>query len=129
VKTRLNKLSFVTILIAVTGVLGMASKKVEKNNPPPTPRAPSGVQSSAESVWVTRPDGAQSCAPKSGITLTEGAEDLKEAKIPILDSRKGSDGKMHVQMCGASQGTTNSFLIPKARLSDALALGYQEARH
>lgn len=81
----------------------------------------------ALSVWITRPDGAQSCSPKSGQSLEDGAADLKKAKVRILDSRKGNDGKMHMQMCGAPSGTTNAYLVPKEDLPQAAALGYVQA--
>jgi hypothetical protein len=96
--------------------VGSTNKKTQKV---PTPQA-------EDSVWVMRPDGAQSCSPEAGLTLAEGAQDLKSARIPVLDSRKGTDGKMHIQMCGAAKGSTNSFLIPKRHLKDAISLGYQE---
>jgi hypothetical protein len=80
-----------------------------------------------ESVWVLRSDGALSCSPDEGVSLIEGAKKLEDAQIPILESRKGSDGKMHIQMCGASKGSTNAFLIPRKDLPKAISIGYQEA--
>jgi hypothetical protein len=79
-----------------------------------------------EGVWVMRPDGALSCEPDSGRTLAQDAEALKKAKIPVLDSKKESDGKVHVQMCGASQGTFNAYLIPKDQVTGAKKLGFSE---
>lgn len=81
-----------------------------------------------DTVWIAKPDGALSCEPDSGRTLSQDAEELKKAKITVLESKKGNDGKMHVQMCGAATGSLNSFLIPKAKLSDALALGYGQLK-
>ncbi len=80
-----------------------------------------------ETVWVAKSDGAASCAPESGKELAHGADELKKEKIQVLDSRKGSDGKVHIQMCGAPEGTMNFYLIPKKSLPQALALGYQPA--
>jgi hypothetical protein len=78
-----------------------------------------------EAVWISRPDGALSCSAELGQSLSDGEKELKNANIPVIESRKGSDGKMHIQMCGASQGTMNTFLIPKSHLKKAMTLGYQ----
>jgi hypothetical protein len=79
-----------------------------------------------DSVWVAKPDGAQSCEPQTGLSLSQGAEGLKSLKIPILDSKKAADGKMHAQMCGASKGTENAYLIPRRNLAEATQVGYRE---
>ncbi len=115
------------ILLLFLGITGCTSQKEDLGN-----RQPLSIQSSKEqakkeeSVWVTKPDQALSCEPQSGESLTQGSDELKSAKIPILDSQKGSDNKMHIQVCGASKGSMNSYLIPKKNLKDAIALGYQE---
>lgn len=75
-------------------------------------------------VWVTRADGAQGCSPHSGQSLEEGAADLKKSKVRVLESRKGNDGKMHTQVCGAPTGATNAYLIPKSDLAQAMTLGF-----
>lgn len=84
------------------------------------------ANSNAKSVWISRPDGAQSCAPESGVSLDKGASELKKADIPVWSKKKGNDGMMHAQMCGADTGTTNAFLIPRDKLTNAEALGYRE---
>ncbi len=81
-----------------------------------------------ETVWITKPDGAQSCAPESGMSLTQGAEELRKAKVTVFDSKKGTDGQMHIQMCGAESGSTNLFLISRENLGVAISLGYQEMK-
>jgi hypothetical protein len=87
------------------------------------------VQPAADNqVWITRADGAQSCSPKSGQSLETGAADLRNAKVRVLDSHKGEDGKMHAQMCGAPSGSTNAYLIPKDDLPQAIAQGYIQAK-
>jgi hypothetical protein len=75
-------------------------------------------------VWISRPDGAQSCTPGSGTSLEDGAAELRKARVRVLGSRKGDDGKMHAQMCGIPTGTSNAYLIPKDDLSAAVAHGY-----
>ena len=112
-------------LLFANAAYGLSSKKEEDRTLSQT-----HIQtvSAAESVWITRPDGAQSCQPGSGTTLEDDAQELKTAQIPVLESKKGSDGMMHIQMCGAPKGSTNSFLIPKDKLAQALTLGYRELR-
>jgi hypothetical protein len=82
----------------------------------------------ANQVWIQRADGAQSCSTKSGQSLEDGATDLKNAKVRVLDSHKGGDGKLHAQMCGAPTGSMNAYLIPKDDLPQAVALGYIQAK-
>ena len=81
-----------------------------------------------EAVWVSKPDGSEGCSPDSGSSLLQGSAELTQAHIPVLESKKGSDGKMHIEMCGAPKGTVNLFLIPRDRLPAALVLGYQELK-
>ncbi len=100
---------------------GFSSKKMETLREPLHP--------SFDTVWVFRSDGAQSCFPQSGMSLSKGAFELKAANIPIFESRKGNDGKVHAQVCGAGQGSTNLFRIPRENLEGAVALGYQELSH
>ncbi len=76
-------------------------------------------------VWIMKTDGALSCDPQSGVSLAEGAEELRKANIQVLDSKKGSDGRMHIMVCGAPQGTTNTFLIPRDKLPLARAKGFE----
>jgi len=86
---------------------------------------PSG--NSSRVLWVVRTDGAQSCGMKEGQSIEEVAQELKSAGVKILDSRKGSDGKMHIMVCGAPEGSLNAFLIPEEDLSKVLLLGFQKA--
>jgi len=77
-------------------------------------------------VWIRRSDGAQFCVAGSGASLVSGSSDLQAAQIKVLRSKKGTDGKMHAQVCGAPRGSTNNYLIDRAKLQSALALGYAE---
>lgn len=119
-------LSIVTIALVLTlpgGIFVHEADAFSRKHAADDVAAPADNQ-----VWITRPDGAQSCTPKSGQTLEDGAADLRRAKVRVLDSRKGNDGKMHMQMCGAPSGTTNAYLIPKEDLPQAVTLGYVPAR-
>lgn len=80
-----------------------------------------------ETVWIARADGGQSCSPDSAQSLDKGAEELKKSGVRVLDSRKGGDGKMHMQMCGAPTGSTNAYLVPREDLPKAAALGFLAA--
>jgi hypothetical protein len=117
--------------VAVCGaLLGSGAEAFSRKTPAPTPAAAQSPSSSAsqagtataiEKVWVARADGAESCAPGSGQSLEIGAADLRKLGVRVLDSRKGTDGQMHAQMCGMPTGSTNAYLIPKEDLSRALA--------
>ena len=96
----------------------------------PSSAAPESAQleSSGETVWVTRPDGAQQCAPGSGQSLGHSAEELSKARIHVLNSQKGNDNRLHAQMCGIPSGRTNMFLIPKGELPKAIVLGFHQVK-
>jgi len=80
-----------------------------------------------ESVWVVRDDGAKKCSGDSGESLEQGARELTKAKVNVQQSRKGFDGKMHMEMCGAPAGTVNGYLIPKVDLPIAIQHGFKVA--
>jgi hypothetical protein len=88
----------------------------------------SSSAASGDSVWVTRPDGAQQCSPQSGQTLESGSAELTKAHVRVLGSQKGSDKKMHAQMCGIPSGRTNMFQILKEDLPKAIVLGFHEVK-
>ncbi|MGK5082420.1 hypothetical protein WDW37_03865 [Bdellovibrionota bacterium FG-1] len=88
-----------------------------------------GNKPAQDSVWVTQPDGALSCAPETAQTLEQGAEVLQKHKVKVLEFRKGGDGKMRIQVCGAPTGSSNAYLIPRENLEQAKALGYVPLDH
>ena len=89
--------------------------------------APSKTKEAApvktDTVWISRPAG-DSCAEQP---LEAGAEDLKKAGVHVVTQRKMGDGQMHMQMCGAPTGISNTYEIPKAELDRALKLGFVSA--
>ncbi len=94
----------------------------------PTAQAPAQSQPVAgDRVWVVRSDGSQSCGLKEPQALADGEKALKDAGIASFGSSKGNDGMMHMQMCGASTGGLNGYLIQKQDLQRATALGFKEA--
>lgn len=78
-------------------------------------------------VWVSRSDGARSCGAKEGQSVEDVSRELIQAGIKVYEARKGSDGKLHAQVCGASKGTVNAFLISDADFQKARALGFEVA--
>lgn len=83
------------------------------------------VESDPNSIWVSRPDGALSCEPGSAMPVEKGAEELRKEKVEVLEARRGTDGKMHIQMCGAAEGTMIQLRIPKEALPIAKAKGFE----
>lgn len=63
-----------------------------------------------------------------GVTLIIGAlrhGELTENGIEVKVSRKGSDGRMHIAMCGASNGRLNVYSIATESLPRARELGFE----
>ncbi len=110
-------------IFLVSVSFGFASKRAEKVMPSNNTESSSVGDAS---VWIMRSDGAKQCMPGSGVTLVQGSADLQASNIGVLDSKKGTDGKMHAQVCGSSRGSTNNYLIGRDKLDQALALGYSE---
>lgn len=110
---------FVLVALAITGVA--ASKKKGSEAAAPAMTVPS------DAVWVSRPDGGKSCEPTGAQAIEAGAAELGKVQVKVLDSRKGSDGKMRAQMCGMPTGKLNSYLIPRQDLERAVALGFMES--
>ncbi|MCM2278826.1 MAG: hypothetical protein NDJ89_12190 [Oligoflexia bacterium] len=79
-------------------------------------------------VWVARPDGEKSCGMEAGQPLEAAAEELRRAGVTVLESRKGNDGKMHIQVCGALTGSLNAHLIAGKDLARARELGFSETQ-
>jgi hypothetical protein len=106
-----------------TQSFGFGSKSTELESVA-VPVAP--VSSISVRQWITKDDGAKFCVAGSGISLEQGKTDLLQAKIAVSDSKKGTDGRRHAQVCGGGRGSTNQYFINKDQLAQALALGYSE---
>jgi hypothetical protein len=111
----------VLVLLLAATAFGVSKKK------PVDSAAPTASQASVDSVWVQKPDGGQQCAPDSAKPLDAHAEELQRAGVQILQSKKGSDGKMRIQLCGSPSGSQNAYEIRRSDLSKAKALGFEEA--
>lgn len=78
-------------------------------------------------VWITQSDGAKSCEGEDPAkTLEKVSAQLKAAGVQVLEMKKGNDGKMYMQMCGAPTGSLNAFKISKQDLAKAQGLGFQQ---
>jgi hypothetical protein len=88
-----------------------------------------GMSSSAakdSTVWITQPDGAKSCEGEDPAkALEKVASQLKAVGVKVLEMKKGNDGKMYMQMCGAPTGSLNAFKISKQDLVKAQSMGFQ----
>jgi len=73
-------------------------------------------------VWVARSDGGISCEPEKSISLEAGLKELQAAGVRVLDSKKGSDGMLRAQVCGAPTGSKNTYLIAESDLAKATSI-------
>ncbi len=76
-------------------------------------------------VEVYKYDGSLQCDRGKEISLADMARELTENGIKVKAKRKGSDGRMHITMCGASTGRLNVFSIPASALPEARKLGFE----
>lgn len=76
-------------------------------------------------VEVYKYDGSLQCGRGKEIALEDMARELTENGIEVKASRKGSDGRMHIAMCGASNGRLNVYSIATESLARARELGFE----
>jgi len=76
-------------------------------------------------VQVYKYDGTLQCGMGHEITLDEMAKELQGVGIEVASSRKGTDGLLHISVCGASSGTINVFVIDRGSLPAAQRIGYR----
>ena len=76
-------------------------------------------------VEVYKYDGSLQCDRGKEISLEDMARELTENGIEVKASRKGSDGRMHITMCGASTGRLNVYSIATESLPKARELGFE----
>lgn len=76
-------------------------------------------------IWVERPDGGKSCEASKAEKLTKAEAALKKAGVKVHASKKGHDGDMHIQVCGADAGTLNTFEIDAKDLAKAKKAGFK----
>jgi hypothetical protein len=79
----------------------------------------------APAVEVYMYDGTLQCGMGEEIPLEQMADVLRAKGIRILESRKATDGLVHIAVCGASTGAINVFTIPREDLEIARELGFK----
>jgi hypothetical protein len=91
---------------------------------------PASARPDGERTWVRRADGTLQCgrdrAAAAEASLKRGEEQLAKAGVPVLARQKASDGKMRAQVCGAPTGGEDAYLVPRAAVKKAQALGFRE---
>lgn len=114
------------VSLVIASFLGVATTAWGFGRQPAKPEVSTSALS--EKIWITRPDGARSCGIHEGQSIDEGASELRKAGVRVLDSRKASDGKMHLMVCGAAEGSMNAFLISQEDLEKAVSLGFAKSQ-
>jgi hypothetical protein len=77
------------------------------------------------SVEIYKYDGTLQCGMGHESTLEEMAKELESGGIDVLENRKGTDGLVHINVCGASTGAINIYLIDRGSLPAAQRLGFR----
>jgi len=76
-------------------------------------------------VQVYKYDGSLQCNRGKEVSLKDMARELSENGIEVKARRKGSDGRVHISMCGASTGRLNVYSIATESLPAARELGFE----
>jgi len=76
-------------------------------------------------IEVYKYDGSLQCRRGKEIALKDMARELADNGIEVKASRKGTDGRVHIAMCGASTGRLNVYSIATESLPAAKKLGFE----
>jgi len=76
-------------------------------------------------VQIFKYDGTLQCGMGGEIPLEEMAKELETAGVDVVTSRKGTDGLVHISVCGSSTGAINVYVIDRGALPAAERLGYR----
>lgn len=76
------------------------------------------------SVWMQKPDGSKMCGFEKGVEPQKIADQLKSLGISVLRARQGSDGMMHMMVCGGPTGKTVDIEVPEAEVERVKKLGF-----
>lgn len=76
-------------------------------------------------IQVYMYDGTLQCGLGQEIPIDEMEKMLTGAGIPVLGSRKGTDGLVHIPVCGASTGNINVYSIERDGLAAAQDIGFR----
>ncbi|MFQ5642596.1 MAG: hypothetical protein ACE5FQ_02740 [Thiogranum sp.] len=76
-------------------------------------------------IEVYKYDGSLQCNRGKETSLRDMARELSDNGIKVRAKRKGSDGRVHITMCGASTGRLNVYTIATGSLPAARELGFE----
>jgi len=119
----LYSVSLVVISVALLSSCSFSGKK----NPDLADGSETAQAAESAKLWVVKSDRSKSCEATSGISVDTDQESLSKKSVQVFESRKGDDGQMHVQMCGADTGKLNAYLILESDLEKAKEVGFAKA--
>lgn len=76
-------------------------------------------------VQIFKYDGTLQCGMGGEISLEEMSKELEAEGIEVVASRKGTDGLIHISVCGSSTGAINVYVIDRGALPATQRLGYR----
>jgi len=116
------KLSFVMILgiLATISSCAHSETKMTKEKSMTSTGASSGKK-----IWIYKEDGTVQCEGEKGRPLEQDQKSVEKAGIKIFASKKTTDGKMRIQMCGSPTGNVNAFEILASQEAAAKKLGFR----
>lgn len=100
-------------------IFGFSSKKSEIK--------PEGKIAKEDLIWVIKSDESKQCEGQ-GTALEQAKQEAEASGIKVYDIKKSDDQMMHIQVCGASTGSTNALQISKSDLKKAEAIGFKEQK-
>ncbi len=89
---------------------------------PPAP-APMPAPAPASYVDVYKYQGSRQCG-NNGIPLQVMRRELDTARIPVINSSCGRDGRMYPSFCGGADGRINIYTIPADAANAARSYGF-----
>ena len=117
--------------ISISALLGMLAPAHAQGS---SDMIRSGVNATAASfisfgsgavVQVYKSDGSVQCGgTASGVSLAGMATELTHAGVRVIAMRKGNDGLLHPDICGAPDGVLNVYEIDARGLRVAEGLGF-----
>lgn len=90
---------------------------------PPAASAPAPQPTPASYVDVYKYQGARQCE-NNGIPLNVMRRELDNARIPIINSSCGRDGRLYPSYCGGADGKINIYTIPSNAVNAARSYGF-----
>lgn len=118
----ISRTQFCWLLLGLLVVVNMTARFSFSGS---TKKVSAPMTMTQNSLWVAISDGSLSCGEAPGRTLEEDQKKLEAAGVQVFQAKKTSDGKMHIQVCGAATGRLNSFLIKNSDVKKAADLGFK----